>query len=39
MCRNIKTGDIYTERIFEPDLILHQARQTLREFINISYMF
>jgi hypothetical protein len=27
---NIKTGHIYgTERIFGPDLVLHQARQTL----------
>jgi hypothetical protein len=37
---NIKTGH-NTERIFGPDLALHQARQTLREFIDLTglYMF
>jgi hypothetical protein len=30
---------IYTERIFGPDLVLHQARQTLRELINLTGLY
>jgi hypothetical protein len=30
---------IYTEQIFGPDLVLHQARQTLREFINLTGLY
>jgi hypothetical protein len=28
-----------TERIFGPDLVLHQARQTLRELINLNGLY
>jgi hypothetical protein len=35
----MNTGHIYTERIFGPDLFLHQARQTLREFINLTGLY
>jgi hypothetical protein len=31
---NIKTGHIYG-----PDLVLHQARQTLRELINLTGLY
>jgi hypothetical protein len=34
---NMKTD--YTERIFGPDLVLHQAWQTLREFINLTGLY
>jgi hypothetical protein len=35
---NMKTGR-NTGRIFGPDLVLHQARQTLREFINLTGLY
>jgi hypothetical protein len=36
---NMKTGHIYSERIFGPDLVLHQARQTLRELIKLTGLY
>jgi hypothetical protein len=30
---------IYTELIFVPDLVLHQARQTLRELIKLIGLY
>jgi hypothetical protein len=30
---------INTERIFRPDLVLHQARQTLRELISLTGLY
>jgi hypothetical protein len=35
--RNMKTG--HTERIFGPELVLHQAWQTQREFINLTGLY
>jgi hypothetical protein len=32
-------GTERTERIFGPDLVLHQARQTLRELINLTGLY